>query len=100
MGITIRRALPEDSYDFTICHISIWQSAYKGILPDEYLSNMSNEVEQSLNEKPEPGTITTEFLNKDNRSEFLVFPYISTQMLRKVRFYSILLRISPIFLLY
>jgi len=48
MGITIRKALPEDSYNYTICHISIWQSAYKGIVPDEYLSNMSNEVEQRV----------------------------------------------------
>lgn len=46
MGITIRRALPEDAYDYTICHISIWQSAYKGIVPDSYLENMSAETEQ------------------------------------------------------
>jgi len=30
----------------TNCFISIWQSAYKGIVPDEYLSNMSEEIEQ------------------------------------------------------
>lgn len=48
MGITIRMALPEDAYNFTDCHISIWQSAYKGIVPNEYLNNMSNEVEQRV----------------------------------------------------
>jgi len=40
MGLTIRKALPEDAYKYTICHISIWQSAYKGIVPEEYLKNM------------------------------------------------------------
>jgi len=48
MGIIIRRALPEDAYDYTVCHISIWQSAYKGIVPDEYLNNMSAELEQRV----------------------------------------------------
>ena len=48
MEITIRKALPEDAYDYTICHISIWQSAYKGIVPDEYLNSMSNEVEKRV----------------------------------------------------
>lgn len=46
MGIIIRKALPEDAYNYTICHISCWQSAYKGIVPDEFLKNMSAEKEQ------------------------------------------------------
>jgi len=46
MGMIIRKALPEDARDYTNCHISIWQSAYKGIVPDEYLNNMPAEVEQ------------------------------------------------------
>ena len=48
MGLIIRKALPEDTYNYTVCHISIWQSAYRGVVPDEYLENMSNEVEQRV----------------------------------------------------
>ena len=44
--ITIRKALPEDASAFADCHISCWQSAYKGIVPVEYLENMTNEKEQ------------------------------------------------------
>jgi ribosomal protein S18 acetylase RimI-like enzyme len=46
MGLMIRKALPEDAYDYAICGISCWQSAYKGIVPDEYLTNMLTEKEQ------------------------------------------------------
>ncbi len=48
MGITIRKALPEDAYDYTVCLISCWQSAYKGIVPDEFLENMLKEKEQRV----------------------------------------------------
>jgi len=48
MNIYIRKALSEDVYDYTKCHISIWQSAYKGIVPDDYLDNMSLEIEQRV----------------------------------------------------
>jgi len=44
--LTIRKALPNDANDFTNCGISCWQSAYKGIVPDQFLSNMSAEREQ------------------------------------------------------
>ena len=40
MEINIRKALINDAYDIAICHILSWQSAYKGIVPDEYLKNM------------------------------------------------------------
>ena len=40
MGITIRKAFPEDANSLNDCIISCWLSAYKGIVPDEYLSNM------------------------------------------------------------
>ncbi len=46
MGIIIRKALPQDAYNYTVCHISCWQSAYKGIVPDEFLKNMSTEIER------------------------------------------------------
>ena len=46
MGIIIRKTLPDDAYDYTDCFISCFQSAYKGIIPDEYLNNMLTEKEQ------------------------------------------------------
>ena len=41
MKLTIRKAVPEDAAAFTDCAISCWQSAYKGIVPDDFLCNMS-----------------------------------------------------------
>jgi len=46
MGIVIRKALPEDAYDYALCRISCWQSAYKEIIPDDYLSSMITESEK------------------------------------------------------
>jgi len=51
MDIIIRKALPEDAYDYTACHISCWQSAYRGIIPDDYLDNMPSEQEQRTEER-------------------------------------------------
>lgn len=48
MDIIIRKALPEDAYDYAMCGISCWQSAYKGIVPDEYLDNMPTGIEQRI----------------------------------------------------
>ncbi len=48
MGINIRRATSEDAYNFTVCHISCWQSAYKNIVPQEYLENMLLEKEKQI----------------------------------------------------
>ncbi|MCL2003243.1 MAG: GNAT family N-acetyltransferase [Oscillospiraceae bacterium] len=46
MSFSIRKALPEDAYEYAACHIETWQSAYRGIIPDEYLANMSTQLEQ------------------------------------------------------
>jgi len=46
MKIIIRKALPNDAYNYADCVISCWQSAYKEIVPDEFLSNMLAEKEQ------------------------------------------------------
>jgi GNAT superfamily N-acetyltransferase len=46
MDIVIRKALPDDAYNYASCHISCWVSAYKGIVTDEFLSNMPGELEQ------------------------------------------------------
>jgi len=40
MDIIIHKALPEDAQNYADCHISCWQTAYKGIVPDEYLEKM------------------------------------------------------------
>jgi len=41
--IIIRKLLPENAYERASCHVSAWRSAYKGIVPDEYLNNLSIE---------------------------------------------------------
>ena len=46
MTISIRKALPEDAYEYALCRISCHQSAYKGIMPDDYLSNLSTEADK------------------------------------------------------
>ena len=46
MKITIRKALPEDDYDYADCVISCWQTAYKGIVSDDFLNSMLIEREQ------------------------------------------------------
>ena len=43
MKFIIRKAVPEDAYEYSACHISSWRSAYKGIVPDEILNNLSLE---------------------------------------------------------
>ena len=48
MEIIIRKALLEDATNLTDCHISSWQSAYKEIVPKEYLMNMLVEKEQHV----------------------------------------------------
>ena len=41
MKFIIRKALLEDAYERAVCHVSCWRSAYKGIVPDEVLENLS-----------------------------------------------------------
>jgi GNAT superfamily N-acetyltransferase len=48
MGIIIRKALPEDAYEYTLCHISCWRSAFRAIIPNEVFNNMSAEIEQRV----------------------------------------------------
>jgi ribosomal protein S18 acetylase RimI-like enzyme len=59
MELTVRKALPKDAIIYTDCHISCWQSAYKGIVPDDFLSNMVAEkkklVERYSNILANPG---------------------------------------------
>ena len=46
MDLIIRKALTEDACDYADCHISCWKSAYKGIVPDDFLHGMREEREQ------------------------------------------------------
>ena len=48
MGIIIRNALSEDACSLADCHISCWQSAYKGIVPDDFLEKMLIEKDQRV----------------------------------------------------
>ena len=43
MDITIRKATPEDAYDYAVCKNKSWKSAYKGIVPEDFLNNLSDE---------------------------------------------------------
>ncbi|MCL2059094.1 MAG: GNAT family N-acetyltransferase [Oscillospiraceae bacterium] len=48
MELTIRQAMPKDAAIFTDCLILCWQSAYKGIVPDDYLNNMVLDREKRI----------------------------------------------------
>jgi len=57
--INIRKAAQENANDYAACVISCWQSAYRGIVPDDYLNNMSVEkdrfIEKYKNVLTDPG---------------------------------------------
>ena len=49
MNLEIHKVLPEDAYEYIACHIACWQSAYKGIMPANYLENiMPQELEERV----------------------------------------------------
>ena len=48
MAITIRKATPEDAYDWAECSIHCWQSAYRDIYPSEIMGNLPLEKEQRI----------------------------------------------------
>jgi RimJ/RimL family protein N-acetyltransferase len=48
MDIVIRKVLLEEAYEYAVNHIACWRDAYKGIIPDEYLDNMSTQIEQRV----------------------------------------------------
>ena len=41
MGFIIRETKETDAYDAAMVHVLSWQSAYRGIVPDEILCNLS-----------------------------------------------------------
>jgi len=57
MSFIISKVLPEDIHEYVACGIACWQSAYKGIVPDDYLENMPNETERRIEK-------TTKYMNE------------------------------------
>jgi ribosomal protein S18 acetylase RimI-like enzyme len=47
IGVTARPAQPEDALQIAMIHVYAWQSAYRGIVPDEYLDSLSIEQRAS-----------------------------------------------------
>jgi len=46
VGMVIRKVLVDEAYDYAVNHITCWQDAYKGIIPDDYLENMPAQLEK------------------------------------------------------
>jgi GNAT superfamily N-acetyltransferase len=41
MGVEIRAATPPDAREIARIHVDTWQAAYRGIVPEDYLANLS-----------------------------------------------------------
>lgn len=59
MTITTRIAQLEDAHDFGRVHTESWQAAYRGLMPDEFLDNISVEeraaaIREVIARNPEP----------------------------------------------
>ena len=69
MRIIIRKAIPKDAFDYAVCHIVCWRAAYKGIISDEYLYNMSAEQMADNNRQAlsEPGIYMFYCVEYDNK---------------------------------
>jgi len=80
MAITIRKALSEDAADFARCRIKCMQSAYKGIMPDEYLQNLTAEEDKYVKryEKDLSEPSTCEFFFAMHSEEIVGFLIVDT----------------------
>lgn len=47
-NITLRQALRADAAGIAKVHVDSWRSTYKGIVPDEYLANLSHEKRETF----------------------------------------------------
>ena len=59
MAITVRIARLEDAHDFGRVHTESWQAAYRGLMPDDFLDNISVEdrveaIRAVIERNPEP----------------------------------------------
>ncbi len=46
MDAIVRQAVPEDADAIAAVHIQSWQAAYRGLLPDQFLDNLSQELQR------------------------------------------------------
>ena len=69
MDIQIREALTKDAYEYAANHIACWKAAYKGIISDEYLENMSVEqmAERNRTILSDPGTFSYYYADLNGR---------------------------------
>jgi len=63
LPITIRRAVLDDAYDFALCKNKSWQSAYRGIVPDDYLEGLTVAVDKQAG-------LTRQWMNEQKDSEY------------------------------
>lgn len=59
MAITVRIARLQDADDFGRVHTESWQAAYRGLMPDDFLDNISaeeraNGIRAAIERNPEP----------------------------------------------
>jgi ribosomal protein S18 acetylase RimI-like enzyme len=48
MGTTIRAATPSDAHEIARVHVDAWRAAYGGIVPHDYLANLSYAESQEM----------------------------------------------------
>jgi len=65
----IREALAKDAYEYAANHIACWKAAYKDIISDEYLENMSVEqmAERNRTILSDPGTFSYYYAELNDR---------------------------------
>ena len=64
MGFIIRETKETDAYDTAMVHVLSWQSAYRGIIPDDILCNLSvdKQAERFVNDYTEYKKISLYFV--------------------------------------
>jgi GNAT superfamily N-acetyltransferase len=76
--VIIRPAVPEDAPRIAVVHVRSWQSAYRGMLPQEFLDALDPALREprwrvSLEQETPPGGAT---LVVDNVGELLGFVHV------------------------
>ncbi|MCL2863052.1 MAG: GNAT family N-acetyltransferase [Methanimicrococcus sp.] len=69
MSILIRKAVPSNAFEYAENHVACWRAAYKGILSDDYLNQMSVEQIAETYQRilSEPGTFNFYFIEHDKK---------------------------------
>ena len=72
----IRPALPEDAKSIAEVHVAAWQAAYRGLMPDAYLDELTVEKRTAVWQRslalPSPGTVVVAE-TKDSLAGFCLF---------------------------